>query len=401
MNTELLYNISAYTREFTATVISSVQAKINGRDCYDIVLDRTAFFPEQGGQDCDSGIIVRSSDDVFDEASSKKNENILHVSIKDGVIHHFCTDNIESGFQVFCRINWEQRFDRMQQHSGEHLVSGTVHRFFGADNVGFHLSGREVTLDFNTVFEEKDLDLIEDTVNRAIFENIETIISFPAPDELEKIDYRSKKELTGQVRIVEYPGYDICACCAPHVERTGEIGCIRIAAAEHFKGGTRMWIECGQRALLSARTLLRDARSISRITSAKLSDIVTAVNKLNEDLKSTRFELVRQERIILAGKAGELAGKTNPILITENADPDNIRPILNELAEKTEGYCTALTGNDEKGYRFITTSKNRDCRELLNGFKASLTVKGGGNAEMIQGTIVAAAGQIEEIINGI
>ncbi len=385
--TELLYYQDAYTKEFEATVIECVPAKYQGKEAYDIVLDRTAFFPEQGGQDADSGTI-----------NCGETIDVLHVSIKNDIIHHICNKEIAAGTKVKAAINWAQRFDRMQQHSGEHLVSGTVHHFFGADNVGFHLSEREVTLDFNTTFEEADLDMIEDTVNRAIYENFATVITFPSAEELAAIDYRSKKELTGQVRIVEYPGYDICACCAPHVTRTGEIGCIRIAAAEHFKGGTRMWIECGGRALRSARALLKDARSISRITSAKLSEIVPAVTKMNEALKDARFELVRLERINLAALAKSIANDANPLLVVESADQDNIRLVLNELAEKSNGYCSALVGNDEKGYRFITMSKNLNCRELMDKLKAALNVKGGGTPEMIQGTINAKLDEIKNIL---
>ena len=309
--TELLYYQDAYLKEFEATVLECSPTVFRGREAFDIVLDRTAFFPEQGGQDADSGVI-RGTDTV----------NVQYVSIKNDIIHHICDKAVSAGTKIMGTIDWEKRFDRMQQHSGEHLVSGTVHRFFGADNVGFHLSEREVTLDFNTTFEEADLDRIEDTVNRAIYENFATVISFPSAEELASIDYRSKKELKGQVRIVEYPGYDICACCAPHVARTGEIGCIRIAAAEHFKGGTRMWIECGGRALRSARALLKDAKSISRITSAKLSEIVPAVNKMNDALKDARFELVRLERINLAAMAEAVASESNPLLVLESADSD-------------------------------------------------------------------------------
>ena len=385
--TELLYYQDAYLKEFEATVLECSPTVFQGREAFDIVLDRTAFFPEQGGQDADSGVI-RGTDTV----------NVQYVSIRNDIIHHICDKAVSAGTQIKGTINWEQRFDRMQQHSGEHLVSGTVHRFCGADNVGFHLSEREVTLDFNTTFEEADLDWIEDTVNRAIYENFATVISFPSAEELASIDYRSKKELKGQVRIVEYPGYDICACCAPHVARTGEIGCIRIAAAEHFKGGTRMWIECGGRALRSARALLKDAKSISRITSAKLSEIVPAVNKMSDALKDARFELVRLERINLAAMAEAVANEANPLLVLESADSDNIRLVLNELAEKSQGYCTALIGNDEKGYRFITISKNKNCRELMDRLKAVFNIKGGGTPEMIQGTINAVVEEIKKNI---
>ena len=398
--TTLLYDRNAYMTEFTASVVACEQTKYSGKDAFDIVLDQTAFFPEQGGQDCDSGKLFLYGEgkdapcSYNDGAESGDAINILHISIKPDVIHHICDKPVAAGTKVCGKICWEQRFDRMQQHSGEHLVSGTVHRFFGADNVGFHLSAREVTLDFNTTFEEKDIAFIEDTVNRAIYENFETHIFFPSADELKTLDYRSKKELTGQVRIVEYPGYDMCACCAPHVKRTGEIGSIRIVAAEHFKGGTRMWIECGKRSLISARAQLNDARAISRITSAKISEIVPAVEKISDALKDARFKLVKFERDSILSLADEIRAEKNPIIWIDACDQDNLRLGVNTLISGTDGYCSAFCGNDDDGYRFIIASSSKDCRELVNKMKSAFEIRGGGSPDMVQGTIKAKRTEI-------
>ena len=393
--TVLLYDRDAYMTDFIASVFSCEPIKYSGKDAFDIVLDETAFFPEQGGQDSDSGTITPLSS-CADNASADPGQavNVLHVSIKAGIIHHICDNPISEGTRVKGDICWEQRFDRMQQHSGEHLVSGTVHRFFGADNVGFHLSAREVTLDFNTTFEEKDIAFIEDTVNRAIYENFETHIFFPSDEELKTLDYRSKKELTGQVRIVEYPGYDMCACCAPHVKRTGEIGSIRIVAAEHFKGGTRMWIECGKRSLISARAQLSDARAISRITSAKISEIVPAIEKLTEALKDAKFKLVKFERDSIMALADEIRAEQNPILWIDACDQDNLRLGVNTLVSGTDGYCSAFCGNDNDGYRFIIASSSKVCRELANKMKTRFEIRGGGSPDLVQGRFKATRGDI-------
>ena len=386
--TVLLYDRDAYMTDFIASVFSCEPIKYSGKDAFDIVLDETAFFPEQGGQDSDSGTITPLSS-CADNASADPGQavNVLHVSIKAGIIHHICDKPISEGTRVKGDICWEQRFDRMQQHSGEHLVSGTVHRFFGADNVGFHLSAREVTLDFNTTFEDKDIAFIEDTVNRAIYENFETHIFFPSDEELKTLDYRSKKELTGQVRIVEYPGYDMCACCAPHVKRTGEIGSIRIIAAEHFKGGTRMWIECGRRSLLTARAQLKDASSISRITSAKIGEIVPAVQKLSDSLKDAKFKLVKFERDSIMALVNAAKGDSNPMIWIDACDQDNLRLGVNELVTSSKGFCGGFCGNDDDGYRFILASSQKDCRALINEMKTSFEIRGGGTPDMVQGTI--------------
>ncbi|MCR5432298.1 MAG: alanyl-tRNA editing protein [Lachnospiraceae bacterium] len=396
--TVLLYNEDAYLLDFTANVLDCTPTKHQGKDAYDIVLDQTAFFPEQGGQDCDSGVIrvlqIPNDGNSVNPAGDDAPSNILHVSIKSDIIHHICDRPLPSDAVVKGLINREQRFDRMQQHSGEHLVSGTVHRYFGADNVGFHLSAREVTLDFNTTFEEKDIAFIEDIVNRAIYENFETHIFFPSPEELKDLNYRSKKEIAGQIRIVEFPGYDMCACCAPHVKRTGEIGSVRIVAAEHFKGGTRMWIECGARSLRSARAQLNDVRAISRITSAKISEIVPAVEKLSESLKDARFKLVKFERDSILALVDDIKAEKNPIIWIDSCDQDNLRMGVNTLVSGTDGFCSAFCGNDDDGYRFIIASSGNDCRELINKMKASFEIRGGGSADMVQGTIKATRTEI-------
>lgn len=388
--TELLYNQDAYIREFDAKVLSCVPTEYNKRKAFDLVMDKTCFFPEQGGQDSDNGYIMSSTFDRDSDAEIiGRSYNVLHVSIKEGVVHHIITEAFEEGSTVHGSIDWETRYDRMQQHSGEHLFSGTVHNMFGYDNVGFHLSGREVTLDFNEIFTDEELIAVEDTINRAVYENFAVHIFVPSREELAQIEYRSKKELLGDVRIVEFPGYDICACCAPHVARTGEIGMIKMVAAEHFKGGTRIWIKCGKRALAEFRERLADCRQISQITSSKINEIVPAVSKINDSLKASRFENIALQRKIIDAMVEEVSGTENPTIFLENADSDSVREAVNKLVLTTNGYCSAYIGNDEKGYRFIIASSTLNCRDRIAELKQRFEVKGGGTPDMVQGTILA------------
>ena len=392
--TKLLYNLDSYVREFDSVVVSCESVTYDKQQAYAIELEATCFFPEQGGQDCDCGIICSS--DTFDAEVLRdtdlfqKVSNVLHVSIKDGIISHICKAPIAVGTKVHGAIDFGARFDQMQQHSGEHLFSGTVHRLFGYDNVGFHLSSRECTLDFNGTFTEEELQKVEQIVNQAIYENFEVHVFIPSPEELKSIDYRSKKELTGDVRIVEFPGYDICACCAPHVARTGEIGMIKLTAAEHFRGGTRLWIKCGQRALADYIRLLDDCREVSRITSTKIEDLVQTVSRLNDNLKDTRFKLNGLERCILDSLVSDRQNTSDPVIFTESASTDAVREAVNRLMSCCSGYCCIFTGSDTQGYRFIIGSKDSDCRQLITDLKQRFDIKGGGTAEMVQGTVLGS-----------
>lgn len=387
--TELLYNRDAYIREFDATVVSCTPVEYNKTKAFDVVLDKTCFFPEQGGQDSDNGYLAVDAAAVCGEGIIGHSNNILHVSIKEGIVHHIATESFAEGSSIHGAIDWKTRYDRMQQHSGEHLFSGTVHRLFGYDNVGFHLSDREVTLDFNGVFTDEELARVEDIVNQAVYENFAVNIFVPTREELAAIEYRSKKELLGDVRIVEFPGYDICACCAPHVTRTGEIGMIKMVAAEHFKGGTRIWIKCGTRALREFRERLADCRQISQITSSKINEIVTAVTKINDSLKAAKFANIALQRKIIDSLVAEVSGTENPTIFLEDADADSVREAVNKLVETSTGYCSAFIGNDDKGYRFIIASSTLNCRDRITELKQSFEVKGGGTPDMVQGTILA------------
>ncbi|MBR5754064.1 MAG: alanyl-tRNA editing protein, partial [Clostridia bacterium] len=245
--TEKLYDADAACRAFSARVLSCGPADgTPGR--YAVVLDRTAFFPEGGGQYADTGTLQEDKADC--ETPQTPAVRVLDVQIsEDGVITHYCSGPVTPGTQVTGTLDWEQRYVRMQNHTGEHLVSGTVHRLFGLDNIGFHLGDGDVTCDFNGLLSEEQLRDVERVVNRAVWENVEVLCDYPDPAVLKDLDYRSKLELTEEVRLVTIPGYDVCACCAPHVARTGEVGLIKLVGAEKAHGGTRVHLLCGPWAL--------------------------------------------------------------------------------------------------------------------------------------------------------
>ena len=266
--TDRLYYNDSHRKEFEAEVLDCRPVK----DKYEVVLDRTAFFPEGGGQYADTGYL----DDV----------EVLDVKEREDVIFHTTAAPLEIGRMVAGRIDWEQRFDRMQQHTGEHMVSGLIHRRFGYDNVGFHLGSDYCTMDFNGPIPREALKEIEQEANRAVFQNLDIQISYPSKKELKELEYRSKIEIDGQVRIVTVPGYDVCACCAPHVKRTGEIGLIKLVGMAKYKGGERISMLCGRRALLDYEIKDENAKRISALLCAKEYEVADAVERMKEEQAS-------------------------------------------------------------------------------------------------------------------
>ncbi len=383
--TEELYYKSAYIKEFEAVVTDCQKKNAKGdAQIYEVILDRTAFFPEQGGQSSDIGRIF----------SEGKEAEISHVSIdKEGVIRHISDTEIPVGTGIKGVIDWEHRFSNMQQHTGEHIFSGIVHSKFGYDNVGFHLSDSEVTMDYSGPLCEEDIRELELLVNRVIWENVRVLCEFPDPDRLCDMEYRSKKELTGDVRIVTVEGYDVCACCAPHVERTGEIGILKVVGLQNYKGGVRVNILCGKRAL---EFIVKEHDIVSRL-SGKLTtspeNICTSVTKCMEENTSLKAELSRCRQKLIEYEIEEIDPLLeNVFLVKESGmDMNVIRKTVNLLAEKHSGFCGIFSGDKLSGYRFIVASgtSKKDASKLLSVLKDKYGAKGGGNAAMIQGSIAA------------
>ncbi len=372
--------------DFTATVISCEKAENSGQYC--ILLDATAFFPEEGGQSADKGTL--------------NSQEVLDVQIKNDLIYHYLSAPLETGSTVSGHVDREQRFDFMQQHSGEHIISGLVHAQFGYNNVGFHLSTNEVTLDFNGELTAEQLREIELRANEIIYRNLPVEITYPSKEELAELSYRSKIEIEGQVRIVTIPGVDICACCAPHVATTGGIGIIKITNCQSHRGGVRLNILCGKRALEDYNQKQDSVTAVSVALSAKQDLIAEAVLKLKDDM------LRQQERInALQAKYLELCISAlpspseceNSILFVDKMDTIALRNTVNTLVERYSGYCGIFSGNEETGYQFIVGSKHKDCKELAQTFRTELGAKCGGNTPMIQGSVTAAKERIQTIFS--
>ena len=380
-----LYDADAYQTEFEATVLACEEVEKKDGRVYQVWLDQTLFFPEEGGQSPDMGTI----DGV----------EVLDVQIKNEVITHTLAAPLTVGTTVKGVVDWKHRFYNMQQHSGEHIFSGIVHKKFGYDNVGFHLSDSIVTMDFNGVISPKEITEIEEKVNQAIIENIPVEVSYPSKEELKELDYRSKIEIEGQVRIVTIPGYDVCACCAPHVRRTGEIGSLKVMNAQSYKGGVRVSILCGFRAVDAFRQKADIITELMAEFSTSQDAILDNVKKLKGANQTMKNQLAAAKQELMEYKVSAIPEDSeNAILFEADLETPVVRGVVNGLVEKFAGISAVFVGNDENGYQFIVGSKNKDCRQIAATLREKLSARGGGSDKMIQGSVAATQLQIEELL---
>ena len=381
MKTEKLYDKDSHIKDFTAMVVDC-RCK-NGN--YEIILDRTAFFPEGGGQSADTGKIGSNS--------------ITDVQIIEGEIVHYSDNPIKIGAKVTCSIDWDQRFRKMQNHSGEHIVSGIVHRLYGFDNVGFHM-GEDVTVDFNGELTRDQILNVEKLANEAIYKNVEFICEYPDDETLKGLDYRSKLELTENVRIVTIKDYDVCACCAPHVYSSGEIGIIKILDFNRHRGGVRIHMLCGYDAVEDYEKKYENLCQIAAELCSKQNETAEAFEKLMNDHGQLKAEIAALKKAITSLKSSAINYTDSCILIFEKEiQMNDLRKLVLSGAEKTDKLCAGFVGDDEKGYRFAIASKCIDLMKKAKDITVALSGKGGGSAELLQGNASITRKEIELYFN--
>ena len=374
--TEKLYDKDSHLKEFTGTVLS---CKKTGEK-YAVTLNRTAFFPEGGGQQSDRGYIGGAY--------------ISDVQIKNGEILHFADKPLSVGQAYDCKLDFDFRFRNMQNHSGEHIISGIVHRLYGFNNVGFHL-GAEMTMDFDGELTRRQLDEIEDLANKAVYENLPVKAYYPTDEELKSLDYRSKLDLKENVRIVEIKGVDVCACCAPHVKATGEIGVIKILDFEKYKGGVRLIVKCGADALRDYREKYKNVLEISNLLSAKQPTVSAAVVRLNEQLSAEKAAAAALKKRLIAEKAAGFAPDTDKTAIFENGlDIKELQLLADALCQKAGGIRGAFSGADG-AFSFAICGEETALGEFFAKFKAAFNTRGGGRNGIRQGTVCADRAEIE------
>ena len=374
--TEKLYYQDSYISEFSATVLSAIQVS----EGYDVVLNKTAFFPEEGGQSADSGYIGESK--------------VSYVYEKDGIIYHR-VDALPSSEFVFCKIDFDERFDKMQQHTAEHILCGIINRLYGYQNVGFHLGDDVVTFDIDHPLTREQLDEIEDLANDAVFNNLAVEAYFPKTEELSALQYRAKLDLSENVRIVKIGDVDSCACCAPHVKHTGEIGLIKCLDFMHHRGGVRITMCAGGRALRDYREKYRNIREISAILCEPQHTTAEALNRYSSDKEKIKLELKTLRRAYAESLASNVSAENNLVATLDYVEMDELRDFANKAVKNVGGILVALIGEDGD-YKYVMASQTIDLRAMSKDINSKLNGRGGGHPQMIQGSLFTDIEKIKE-----
>ena len=378
METRKLYYEDCHLSRFSASVLSCGQTDKG----WEVVLDATAFYPEGGGQACDLGTL--------------NGVRVLDVQEKGEQVVHLCESPLDVGQTVEGEVDYRRRFLLMQQHSGEHILSGVVHRRYGYHNTGFYMGSEEITVDFDGVIPPEDLPEIEAEVNRAVWENIPIRCWYPSPEELPYVFYRTKKALPWPVRIVEIPGYDSCACCGVHVERTGEIGLVKLFSVIGFRGGSRMEMACGAHALEILNRAFAQNKLVSQAFSAKWQDTGEAVQRMNQALEAEKFKTNQLQKQVFGYIAESYVNRGDVLRFEPGLQSVQIRELADAIAEVSGGVAAVFSGEDGRGYGYSLVTRHGDIREFGKNLTKSLSGRGGGKPNFQQGSVAATRKEIEE-----
>lgn len=376
MNANRLYYANPYQKENTTRVTACEQTKGG----WLVELDDTIFYPTGGGQPCDLGRIGEA--------------NVSDVFEKEDRIFHLCDRELQVGQEVACAIDFERRFMLMQQHSGEHMLSGIIYSRFGYHNVGFHMGSDTITIDFSGEISYEQLQQLEADVNAVIYQNIPCRILYPDEKTLSTLHYRSKKALSGQVRLVSFQDIDLCACCGLHVKNSGEVGLIKLLSTTKFHDGSRIEMLCGRRALDYLNTIFEQNREISALLSAKPFATASAAKRINEELKDAQYRCVNLENTLFSKIAEEHRDKGNVLLFEQGLTPDGLRRLCDAVLHTCGGVCAAFS-EKEGGFSYAIGVPEGDLRQMIRRLNTELNGRGGGKPNFAQGAVSAEKAQIE------
>ena len=376
--TRKLYYEDSHLAAFTALVTgcSSVEKG------FEVTLDATAFYPEGGGQACDLGTLG--------------GRKVLDVRERGEEVVHLCDGSLEVGATVEGAIDYIRRFDLMQQHTGEHIVSGIIHRRFGYHNKGFHIGEHTIQIDFDGVIPAEELERIEKEANEALWKNIPVKCWYPSPEELPQVFYRTKKELPWPVRIVQVPGYDSCACCGTHVQLTGEIGLVKLFSVVGLRGGSRIEMACGSRALELLNRAYEQNRLVSQAFSAKIFETGAAAERMNEALAAEKFKVTGLQRKLFAITAESYVNCGDVLHFAADLEPALVRELADVIAQSCGGRAAVFSGADETGYSYCLAIREGDLRPFGKEMNAALHGRGGGKPNFLQGSVKETRENIEK-----
>lgn len=374
--TQRLYDNDSFLKNFTATVLECEKSDSG----WVVVLDKTAFFPEAGGQKSDKGTLGEAL--------------VLDVQIKNETIFHITDKPLQVGETVEGEIDFERRFDFMQQHSAEHIMSGIANSLYGCENVGFHLSEDIVTLDFDKLLNEAQVLEIEKQANQKVYENVAFNCFYPDDETLKSLNYRSKKELEGDIRIVEIENTDMCACCAPHVKTAGQIGLIKLLGTEKLRGGIRIELKAGNRALEDYNEKYQNVRKISSLLATAQNETALGVERLLDTLNEQKAQITALRYEIIKLKSSQFVPESDKTAVFENDFSIKDLQMFADSLHKLYGGIRGVFAKTESGFDFCICGENLDA--FFGGFKSAFDVKGGGRNGMVQGKVSAEKTQIED-----
>ena len=381
METRKLYYEDCHLSRFSGKVLSCEKTEKG----WEVILDATLFYPEGGGQACDLGTL--------------NGVRVLDVQEKGEQVVHLCENPLPVGETVEGEIDYRRRFLLMQQHSGEHILSGMIHRRYGYHNTGFHMGSEDITVDFDGVIPPEDLPEIEAEVNRAVWENIPIRCWYPSPEELPNVFYRTKKALPWPVRIVEIPGYDSCACCGVHVANTGEIGLVKLFSVIGFRGGSRMEMACGAHALEMLNRAFAQNKLVSQAFSAKWQETGEAAQRMNQALEAEKFKVNQLQKQIFTYIAESYVNCGDVLRFEPGLQSVQIRELADTIAENCGGVAAVFSGEDGKGYGYAMVTRQGDIREFGRDLTKTLSGRGGGKPNFQQGSVAASRMEIEEFFS--
>lgn len=374
-----LYEKDAYQTMFSGSVISCKQEK----NRWKIVMDQTCFYPEGGGQPADHGVLGEV--------------NVLDVQEENGQIVHWTDGPLEIGKQIEGKIDWDRRFYFMQNHTGEHLVSGLIHKKYGYENVGFHMNEEQITIDVGGVLTPNQLEEIEKEANEEVNKGREIEIFYPSSEELQKLAYRSKKEIDGQVRIARIPECDTCACCGTHLKNTLEIGMIKFLTMQNYKNGVRVTMICGKKAFENYVQKHKSVMDISHLLSAKPEEVTEAVERVKEENQNLKQKIGQLKQMILEIKTQMIPDSQKTVFLwEEDLEPNDLRHMINAVMKKADNIMVLVPGKGEI-FNYAAACKEIDSRRISKALSAELFSKGGGTAQMVQGTVKGEKEEIKKI----
>ena len=375
--TRKLYYEDCHMQQFCAQV-RSCEKNEKG---YEVILDATAFYPEGGGQACDLGVLGGVT--------------VLDVQERGEEVVHLCDAPLEAGSMVEGKIDFDRRFDLMQQHTGEHIVSGIINRRYGYHNVGFHMGSEMIGIDFDGVVPAEDLPAIEAEANAALWKNEPVKCWYPSPEELPNVFYRSKRALPWPVRVVHVGSFDSCACCGVHVGSTGEVGLVKLFTVASLRGGSRIEMSCGKRAMMLLNRAFEQNRMVSQAFSAKWPETGEAARKMNEALAAEKYRASQLQKRIFENIAKSYVNLGDVLHFEPELEPTEIRILADAIAQVCGGTATVFSGSDDGGYGFAMVTREGDLRARAKEMTAVLHGRGGGKPNFQQGRVSATRFEIE------